>query len=133
MFVLDTNTLIYYFKGMGRVAERLLAHSPQGIGIPAVVVYELEVGIAKSTQPEKRQQQLAEMTAERPHPLRVAWENPVDIQIRLPQRDLFMLGAHIGKRIVHVGQQMAGDVGYFVGMVAARRPGRVIRHYPHAA
>ncbi|MBE2201548.1 MAG: hypothetical protein IAE79_23250 [Anaerolinea sp.] len=49
MFVLDTNTLIYYFKGMGRVAERLLAHSPQEISIPAVVVYDLEVGIAKST------------------------------------------------------------------------------------
>lgn len=63
IFVLDTNTLIYYFKGMGRVAERLLAQSPQEIGIPAVVVYELEVGIAKATQPEKRQQQLAEMLA----------------------------------------------------------------------
>lgn len=63
IFVLDTNTLIYYFKGMGRVAERLLAQSPQEIGIPAVVVCELEVGIAKATQPEKRQQQLAEMLA----------------------------------------------------------------------
>ena len=63
MFILDTNTLIYYFKGMGRVAERLLARSPQEIGIPAVVVYELEVGIAKATQPEKRRRQLAEMLA----------------------------------------------------------------------
>lgn len=63
MFVLDTNTLIYYFKGMGQVAERLLAHTPQEIGIPAVVVYELEVGIAKSAQPEKRQQQLAALLA----------------------------------------------------------------------
>jgi tRNA(fMet)-specific endonuclease VapC len=63
MFVLDTNTLIYYFKGMGQVAERLLAHSPQEVGVPTVVVYELEVGIAKSTQPEKRRQQLAEMLA----------------------------------------------------------------------
>lgn len=63
MFVLDTNTLIYYFKGMGQVAERLLVHSPQEVGVPTVVVYELEVGIAKSTQPEKRRQQLAEMLA----------------------------------------------------------------------
>ncbi len=61
MFVLDTNTLIYYFKGMGQVAERLLAHSPREIAIPAVVVYELEVGIAKVTQPEKRWRQLGEM------------------------------------------------------------------------
>ncbi|KAA3661865.1 MAG: type II toxin-antitoxin system VapC family toxin, partial [Chloroflexi bacterium] len=30
------------------------------IGVPTVVVYELEVGIAKSTSPEKRTQQLAE-------------------------------------------------------------------------
>jgi tRNA(fMet)-specific endonuclease VapC len=63
MFVLDTNTLIYFFKGMGRVAERLLAQSPQDIGIPAVVLYELEVGIARSTSPQKRQKQLAEMLA----------------------------------------------------------------------
>ena len=61
MFVLDTNTLIYYFKGIGRVAEHLLSHSPQEIGIPALVLYELEVGLAKSMQPEKRQQQLAQM------------------------------------------------------------------------
>lgn len=63
MFVLDTNTLIYFFKGMGRVAERLRTHSPQDIGIPAVVLFELEVGIARSTSPAKRQQQLAEMLA----------------------------------------------------------------------
>ncbi len=63
MFVLDTNTLIYFFKGMGRVSGKLLARSPKEIGIPAVVLYELEVGLAKSAQPEKRQQQLAEMLA----------------------------------------------------------------------
>lgn len=63
MFVLDTNTLIYFFKGMGQVPEKLLAHSPKEIGIPAVVLYELEVGLAKSAQPEKRRQQLAEMLA----------------------------------------------------------------------
>ncbi len=61
MYVLDTNTLIYYFKGMGRVGERLLAHSPQEIGIPALVLYELEVGLAKSIAPEKRRRQLADM------------------------------------------------------------------------
>ena len=61
MFVLDTNTLIYFFKGVGQVAERLLAVSPREIGIPAVVLFELEVGLAKSTDPRKRQQQLADM------------------------------------------------------------------------
>lgn len=61
MWVLDTNTLIYFFKGEGRVAEHLLARSPKDIGIPAVVLYELQVGIAKSSAPEKRSQQLAEL------------------------------------------------------------------------
>lgn len=61
MYVLDTNTLIYYFKGVGRVAEHLLAKAPQDIAIPSIVVYELEYGIAKSTAPEKRRYQLAEL------------------------------------------------------------------------
>lgn len=51
MFALDTNTLIYYFKGMGGVAARLGGCTPSEIGIPIVVVYELETGIAKSQQP----------------------------------------------------------------------------------
>lgn len=58
MFVLDTNTLIYFFKGMGHVAEHLLAVKPGDIGIPAVVLFELEVGIAKSSAPQKRRKQL---------------------------------------------------------------------------
>lgn len=58
MFVLDTNTLIYFFKGMGAVSSKLLNTPPQEIGIPTVVLYELEVGIAKSSWPHKRMQQL---------------------------------------------------------------------------
>ena len=61
MYVLDTNVLIYYFKGMGNVAAHLLSHAPKEIGIPTIVLFELEVGIAKSTSPEKRTQQLAEL------------------------------------------------------------------------
>jgi len=63
MWVLDTNTLIYFFKGEGRVAERLLARPPRDIGIPAIALYELQVGIAKSSSPEKRARQLAELTS----------------------------------------------------------------------
>ncbi|MDQ6960803.1 MAG: type II toxin-antitoxin system VapC family toxin [Mariprofundaceae bacterium] len=63
MYILDTNTLIYYFKGMGNVADRLLEHPPRDIAIPSIVLYELEVGLAKSTKPEKRRRQL-EMLAE---------------------------------------------------------------------
>ena len=58
MFALDTNTLIYFFKGVGQVRERLLAVPPSDIAIPSVVLYELEVGIAQSTQPSKRRSQL---------------------------------------------------------------------------
>jgi tRNA(fMet)-specific endonuclease VapC len=60
-FVLDTNTLIYFFKGQGRVAEHLLGVSPKEIGIPVVVLYELELGIARSSQPRKRRGQLDAM------------------------------------------------------------------------
>ena len=57
MYVLDTNTLIYFFKGMGKVAEKLLTIPPKDIGLPAIVLFEIMVGIAKSTSPEKRKYQ----------------------------------------------------------------------------
>lgn len=53
MYTLDTNTLIYFFKRKGNVAQNFISTSPKDILIPAVVLYELEVGIAKSKQPEK--------------------------------------------------------------------------------
>ncbi|NOY70427.1 MAG: type II toxin-antitoxin system VapC family toxin [Deltaproteobacteria bacterium] len=58
MYILDTNTLIYFFKGMGNVADNLLSKQPKNILIPSIVLYELEVGIAKSTKPDKRKSQL---------------------------------------------------------------------------
>ncbi len=61
MYVLDTNTLIYFFRGQGKVAERLLATPRAEIAIPAVSVYELEVGITKSTRPAKRRRQFDEL------------------------------------------------------------------------
>jgi tRNA(fMet)-specific endonuclease VapC len=59
MYMLDTNTLIYFFKGMGEVAENLFSHSPRDIFIPSIVIYELQVGIAKSNNPKKREKQLS--------------------------------------------------------------------------
>jgi len=59
MFMLDTNTLIYFFKGRGEVEENLFAYSPKDIFIPSIVIYELQVGIAKSNNPQKREKQLA--------------------------------------------------------------------------
>lgn len=61
MYVVDTNTLIYFFKGMGNVPSNFLKTSPKEIGIPSVVLYELEYGIAKSTSPRKRRAQLKEL------------------------------------------------------------------------
>jgi len=43
---------------MGGVASHLPATPPKEIGIPAVVLFELESGIAKSTSPRKRHEQL---------------------------------------------------------------------------
>ncbi len=63
MFALDTNTLIYFFKGFGRVSQSLLATAPVEIAIPAIVVYELEVGIAQSSHPAKRRAQLDSLLA----------------------------------------------------------------------
>ncbi|WP_018873991.1 type II toxin-antitoxin system VapC family toxin [Thioalkalivibrio sp. ALJ16] len=60
-YALDTNTLIYFFKGQGNVASNLLATAPADIQIPAIVVFELQTGIAKSSEPDKRQQQLTEL------------------------------------------------------------------------
>jgi tRNA(fMet)-specific endonuclease VapC len=58
MFVLDSNCLIHFFKKRGRIVENLLGTPPQEISIPAVALYELETGVAKSRHPEKTGAQL---------------------------------------------------------------------------
>jgi len=62
MYILDTNTLIYFFKGLGSVAETIFSKEPANIGIPAIVIYEIQTGIAKSTSPRKRTLQLKNLT-----------------------------------------------------------------------
>ena len=62
MYVLDTNTLIYFFRGQGGIATRLLNEAPVDIAIPTVVIYELQTGIAKSSAPRKRTRQLEYLT-----------------------------------------------------------------------
>jgi len=61
MYLLDTNTLIYFFKGMGGVANKMFLQSPNNIAVSSIVIYELEVGIAKSTNPAKRMEQLSQL------------------------------------------------------------------------
>jgi tRNA(fMet)-specific endonuclease VapC len=58
VLALDTNTLIYYFKGTGRVADHLKATAPRDVAIPAVVLFELMVGVNKSAQPHVRRKHL---------------------------------------------------------------------------
>lgn len=58
MYVLDTNTLSYYFRGEGRVAERLSSVSPSDVAIPSIVLFEIESGIARSPEATKRRSQL---------------------------------------------------------------------------
>ncbi len=61
MLALDTNTVIHYFKGRGKVAVRMLAIPPERIAIPSVVVFEIEVGILKSGETSKRRRQFSEL------------------------------------------------------------------------
>lgn len=61
MYALDTNSVVYFFKGMGRVSERLLSTPPREVALPAIVLYELELGLAKSTAPERRRSQVDEL------------------------------------------------------------------------
>ena len=63
MFALDTNTVSYFLKGIGRVAERLLATPPREIALPAVVLYEIEVGAASVGISRKRRTQLDALVA----------------------------------------------------------------------
>lgn len=61
MYILDTNTLIYYFKGQGNVAQNFAAVRPEDIAISTIVLFDLQVGLAKSTSPAKRSQQLQQL------------------------------------------------------------------------
>ena len=61
MFLLDTNILIYFFKGIGKVEENLMSKAPKDIGMPAIVLFEIEVGIGKSKSQHKRIKQLNDL------------------------------------------------------------------------
>jgi tRNA(fMet)-specific endonuclease VapC len=63
VYALDTNSVIHFFQGKGQVAARLLAVPPSDVGVPAIVLYEIEVGIGRSASPERRRRQLADLVA----------------------------------------------------------------------
>ena len=64
MYLLDTNTLIFFLKDIGNVSNMLLSKSPQNIIIPSIALYELEMGIAKSNNPRKRKKQLSDLISQ---------------------------------------------------------------------
>lgn len=58
MFALDTNSVSYFLKGRGRVADRLLALPPRSVGLPAIALYELEYGASRSEAPRGLRERL---------------------------------------------------------------------------
>ena len=58
MYVLDTNTVSYFFRGEGRVPERLLATPPREIALSAITTYELRFGVARVPKAKRLIEQL---------------------------------------------------------------------------
>jgi tRNA(fMet)-specific endonuclease VapC len=63
MFVLDTNTVLDYFRGRGDVARNLLAVPPSEVALPAIVAYEVWVGVLGSQNVRRRQTQYEQFLA----------------------------------------------------------------------
>ena len=47
MWVLDSNTISYYFRGDPLVVPRMQALRPADVGVPAIVEYELRYGLLR--------------------------------------------------------------------------------------
>ena len=63
MYVLDTTTVLDYFRGKGSVAANLLALPPSEIALPAIVAYEVWVGVLGSQNAKRRQAQYEQFLA----------------------------------------------------------------------
>ena len=60
MYLLDTNTCIYFMKDTyPDLTEKIMSLSPEEICISSITVFELEYGAAKSNWGEKTRQKLA--------------------------------------------------------------------------
>ncbi len=51
-FLLDTNILLYAFKGTGKCREHIARVPPQTLALSSITVFEIEFGLAKSTNPD---------------------------------------------------------------------------------
>lgn len=63
MYALDTNTLLDYFRGRGNVAANLLAVPPGEVALPAIVAYEVWIGVLGSQNARRRQAQYEQFLA----------------------------------------------------------------------
>ncbi len=108
MYALDTNTLICFFKGLGNVHSKFLSKEPKSIYIPSIVIYELEVGIKKSTHSRTKHAQLQNlMEACHVIPFGVA-ESRVSAEIRI---ELERKGSLIGTMdLLIAGTAMANNL-----------------------
>jgi tRNA(fMet)-specific endonuclease VapC len=61
MFVLDTNTLIYHFRGHERITREIECLETDRLLLSVVVLYELQVGLEKAVYPLRRVAQLQEV------------------------------------------------------------------------
>jgi len=52
MYLLDTNTLIYFFKQQGHVAAHMQQVPAYEIALASVELFELEYGLLRSTKPQ---------------------------------------------------------------------------------
>lgn len=59
-YLLDTNILIYGFKGLGKVRERMSSTRDLDVHLAAPVLFELEVGCLKSSRSEVQAPLLAD-------------------------------------------------------------------------
>jgi tRNA(fMet)-specific endonuclease VapC len=57
-YLLDTNTVIFFFKGIGGIRGRWESTPPGQILLSAVTLYELMVGASTSSKPERRRSDL---------------------------------------------------------------------------
>ena len=63
MYALDTNTVLDFFKARGEVARHLLAVPPGEVSLPAIVAYEVWMGVLGSRQSERRRAQYEQFLA----------------------------------------------------------------------
>jgi tRNA(fMet)-specific endonuclease VapC len=103
VFVLDTNTLIHFFKSAGRVADKLLTVAPREVAIPAVALYELEVGVASSKPEGRRRKQLDTFVA-------AISVLPFDRRSAKAAAELRLTLEHLGKGIGPLDTLIAGTV-----------------------